>query len=354
MHEKRKILFVLPTLSAGGAERIISFLAQNIDPQVFKPHLLIVGKTSDAAYSFENEKTTFLNKDRVLTGIPLIIVHLIKYKPNVVISSIGHLNTVFGLLAPLFPHCKFIIREASVISVIAKFKKGKKIFGMLPKLAYKNIDIVVCQSQDMANDFLKLYKLNPEKLAIISNPITEEFPVKIQSRNEVLKFITIGRLSKEKGHDRLLDVLAKIQYPYQYTIIGSGPEETNIRNKIIQLGLDEKVDYIPYTNKIGEELSRHDVFLQGSYVEGFPNAVLESLVVGTPVIAFNAPGGTKEIIHEGLNGHIVENIDDFTNVLRLFPSTINQWNPIDISNSVKSKFSKGKILRQYEDLFLNI
>lgn len=353
MNKKPKILCVIPTLGAGGAERIISFLAQNICREKFDSHLLIIGKSNEAAYTFEKNTTTFLNKNRVLIGIPLIIAFLIKYRPNIVISSIGHLNTVFGILAPFFPSCKFIIREASVISIMSKFKKGKKIYGTLSKIAFKNVDMVVCQSQDMADDFIELHNLSPEKLTIINNPITEEFPVKNKSNtNKVIKFITVGRLSKEKGHARLLEVLATAQYPFQYTIIGTGPEEENIRQKITQLGLSKKINHIPFTKKIGQELSKHDVFLQGSYVEGFPNAILESCVVGTPVIAFNAPGGTKEIIEDGVNGFIVANKNEFKVKLETFCNI--HWEPKIVRGTVINKFNKQKILNQYENLLFKL
>jgi glycosyltransferase involved in cell wall biosynthesis len=90
--------------------------------------------------------------------------------------------------------------------------------------------------------------------------------------------------------------------------------------------------------------------LQGSYSEGFPNALLESCVVGTPVIAFNVPGGTKEIIEDGVNGFLVKNENEFLEKL----NDNRIWDPEAIRESVVRKFSKEKILKQYENLFLDI
>jgi glycosyltransferase involved in cell wall biosynthesis len=348
--KKRKILIVLPTLGAGGAQRILTFLAKNITNQDFNTHLLIIGKPSNLAYNIEGMAVTFLNQTRVLTGIPNIVFFMIKYRPNIVLSSIGHLNTVFGLLAPFFASCKFIIRESSVISFARKYKKSNTFYGVLSKIAYKNIDAVVCQSQDMADDFIKLFNMNEEKITIINNPITEKFPLKkdISFANEK-KYITVGRLSREKGHIRLLDMLAKVKIPFHYTIIGSGPEKEIIDSHIKELGLSEKITQIPFTNEIGKELSVHDVFLQGSYVEGFPNAVLESCVVGTPVIAFNVPGGTKEIIKHKINGCLVNSEDEFIVSLDF----VDQFDSKIVRNSVIDKFDQNKILNEYIKLFLS-
>ncbi len=350
---KIKIAFILPSLSAGGAERILSFLAQNINRANFDAELVIIGSDTDAAYSTMGITTRFLNKKRVLFGIPSLIFYLKKNKPNIVLSSIGHLNTVFGLMAPLFPNTKFIIREASVISEMSKFSKSNKLYGILAKIAYQNIAAVVCQSKDMAADFKKLYKIPAKKITIINNPITEVFPIKNKNNsNEIIRYITVGRLSSEKGHERLLAILAQLPYPFQYTIVGSGPEKEEIIKKIKKLGLTEVITHIPFTSKIGKILSEHDVFLQGSYVEGFPNAVLESCVVGTPVIAFNAPGGTKEIIQNGVNGYVVSNSEEFISKLKSFDK--NNWEPQTVRDTVIQKFNTCEILKQYENLLLHI
>lgn len=348
-----KLAFILPSLVAGGAERILSFLAQNIDRANFDAQLVIIGSESNSAYSTKGINTTFFNKKRVLFGIPNLIIHLIKNKPDIVLSSIGHLNTVFGLIAPFFPKTKFIIREASVISEMTKFSNSNKLYGLLAKIAYQNIDAVVCQSTDMATDFQNIYNIPTKKISVINNPITEILPLKKKNNpNEIIRYITVGRLSGEKGYDRLLNILAQLTHPFHYTIVGSGPNKEEIYKMIEKLGLTDVITHIPFTSSIGSVLSEHDVFLQGSYVEGFPNAILESCVVGTPVVAFDCPGGTREIIEEDINGYLAKNNEDFLNKLTKINN--RRWKPEDIRNSVIYKFNKQKILSQYEELLINL
>ena len=85
------------------------------------------------------------------------------------------------------------------------------------------------------------------------------------------------------------------------------------------------------------------MFIQGSFVEGFPNALLESCAAGTPVIAFNVPGGTKEIVEHNINGYLVDDGDDvsFLNYLNSF----KEWNPNVVRDSVYKKFNKEKIIK---------
>jgi len=354
---KKKILFILPNLSAGGAERVFSFLVQNINSEKYERNLLIIaGCKEDAEFTLKNINVEFLEKKRVLSAIPQIFMYLIKHKPDVILSSIGHLNTVMGLMSPFFPKAKFIIREASVISAMNQVSQTNKslsftgiVGSILSRLSYKLVDTVICQSKDMADDFIKIYQIPIHKTAIINNPITNSFPVKTinDSSDKIVKFITVGRLSKEKGHIRIIEMLAKLKFEFHYTIIGKGPLKKDIFNVIEKYNLNDKVTLIPFTKDVSNYMSLNHLFLQGSYVEGFPNTVLESCYAGTPVIAFNVPGGTKEIINHEINGYLVETEEDYLHYLKnRLPLT-----PKEVRNSVEIKFNKQKIISQYEALF---
>lgn len=351
--KKKKILFILPTLTAGGAERVISFVAQNIDKNKYDSKLLVAGYEKDAAYTIKNIDLKFLEKSRVLYAVPQIFWYLLRNKPNVVISSIGHLNTVMGLMSPFFRNTKFIIREASVISSMSEVhnestqKESFSIHGYLSHKSYKMIDKIICQSHDMAKDFVDIFNVPQNKVHIINNPITNLPPLKNKSSESTpLKLITVGRLSKEKGHLRIVELLSKLDFPFHYTIIGDGPYKAQIFNAIDKAKLNNQVTHIPFTTEVSKYMSLNDLFLQGSYVEGFPNTVLESCIVGTPVLAFNVPGGTKEIISHLENGYLAENEDEFLYYL------INRkaFIPKQIRASVESKFNQEKIVKQYESL----
>jgi len=90
-------------------------------------------------------------------------------------------------------------------------------------------------------------------------------------------------------------------------------------------------------------LVKHNLFLQGSYSEGFPNAALESCVMGTPVLAFNVPGGTKEIIENDVNGFLVNTEVEFLDCLK----NERDWNRDNVINSVTKKFGRDTILKRY-------
>lgn len=358
MSEKKiKITFVLPSLSAGGAERIMSFIAQELNKGIFEPTLLVIGFEKDSVYDITKTNTIFLNKKRVLFGTIGLFKHFRKAKPDIVLSSIVHLNTLTAYLSVFFPKTKFIAREANVLSELIKYNHYTKVYfpKFLTVLAYKLIDCIICQSKDMKIDMIKSYNIPEIKLVLINNPITSNLKPKLKSRNNAhsLSIITIGRLSKEKGHERIFEVLSKLNFPFQYTMIGDGIERENLMLLIKKNNLENRIKHIPFTKKVNEYLTESDVFLQGSYVEGFPNVLLESCVVGTPVVAFNAPGGLNEIIENNINGRVVNEVEECVNYLNKL--NINFiFKPELVSQIVNSRFNKQVILRQYESLFVNI
>lgn len=355
MHNKIKVFFILPTLFAGGAERVITFVAKHLDKNKFDVTLIVIGFEKDNKYDVSNLSVIYLNKPRVLSGARGIVGLLAKHKPQIVVSSISHLNIMMGLISKLFPKIKFIGRHATITNVAQKYKKPKKksLLSSLinfNQIGIKSLDYIICQSSDMKTDFLKIYNIDENRIKIIHNPVTQTKVLKAVKINDnsVKKFITVGRMTKVKGQARLLDVLSRLKIPFHFTIIGNGRNKEDVLKKIEDLQLTDKVTHIEHSDDVFSHLIEHDMFLQGSYSEGFPNALLESCTVGVPVVAFNAPGGTKEIVTNGVNGYLVESENEFLEKLE----QVRDWIPKEISEHVYKKFNKEKILNDYQDLFL--
>ncbi|MFD2823590.1 glycosyltransferase [Lacinutrix iliipiscaria] len=355
--QKIKITFLIPSLAAGGAERILSFVAKNINKEKFDTTLLVIGFEKDTVYDVEGLHVKYFNKSRVLKAIFPVIKYLRTEKPDIVLSSIFHLNTLMSFLSIGFPKIKFIAREANVLSVLAQHGTDNKLnfskFFIVK--AYQLIDCLICQSKDMQNDMVANYNVPRNKTALINNPITSATLPKtdIRKSNEPLQIITVGRLSKEKGHERIIDVLSQLDFPFHYYMIGDGIEKEKLLNKIDQKGLTKNVTHIEYTKDVESFLRKSDVFLQGSYSEGFPNSLIESCVVGTPIIAFKAPGGIDEIIENGKNGYIVDSIEDCINHLTQIYTDFNFF-PQQVNQIVTERFNSKKIINQYENLFLKL
>jgi len=343
-------MFILPSLKAGGAERVISFVAQHLDPQKFEVTLLVQGYKKDQVFEVENINLVILEKPRLISAIPAIFREIRRISPSIVVGSIGHVNLLLGCFSLFFPNKKFIAREASVNNIMAKYSTRKQVPLWIRSFLYGRLDAIICQSNDMKSDMKSMYKIPDEKCIIINNPITfKESKLRKVNANSSKHFITIGRLSEEKGHERILRVLSKLPFEFEYLIIGDGPLKSKIKDLINELGLSAKITMLDYTSNIRQYLSVSDFFLQGSYVEGFPNALLEAASMGMPSIAFNAPGGTNEIILSGKNGLLVENENEFK--LAIEKALSMNWKREEISMDIYLRFSSESIVEKYASLF---
>lgn len=356
MNEERiKLSIVLPNLQAGGAERVLSFVAQELDKDKFDTTLVIIGHEKNAAYAIKGIKVEYFEKSRVLTGIPKLFNYIRRQKPNIVLSAVGHLNTITAYMSKLFPKTKFVAREVNVLSVLDTFvKKPTNHFDFLYRNRFNHFDKIICQSQDMLNDLNEHNNIKQEKLVVINNPITDGFKVKEPTGSrDVINFITVARLKKQKGHLRVIEALGKLDFPFHYTMIGSGPEKDMLLERAAALGFSDKVTNIPYTDDVPKYLAESDIYLQGSYVEGFPNALIESCAVGVPAIAFNAPGGINEIIIDGVNGYMVEDEDQFIEKINLLKNN-GIMDPKSVSESVYSRYHKDVIIETYENVLMSL
>lgn len=348
----------MPSLTAGGAERVMSFIAQNLDPNKFRVTLLITGYQKDTSYNTGGIRTVYLNEPRVSKSIFKIYRFLKLENPKLVFSSIFHLNTLLAFISLLFPKMRFIGRESSVLSVLKQYNSHKKFYfpKKLTVIAYKLVDCIVCQSKDMKEDMINNYGVSRSKTALINNPLTSI--IKLKEEEEInnkkhIRFITIGRLSKEKGYDRIIKALGTLSFDFEYTIIGDGEERETILKLIENQKISEKTNHIPYTNNVGAYLRKSDLFLQGSYVDGFPNALLESCMAGTPILAYNAPGGLNEIVENGVNGYIVQNDEEFIEQLNRAHKEL-PFSPEKVQSVVNKRFNASNIIKDYENLFLKI
>ncbi|MEA1787719.1 glycosyltransferase [Arenibacter sp. GZD96] len=351
---KIKIVFVLPSLRAGGAERVMSFIASHINNERFEASLLVIGNNKDQSYSVkEHTPITFLNKTSVRMALPATALYIYHNKPHIVIGAIAHVNFALSILAIFFRRVRFVGRETIVASALHNLEKSKPRRSFLPDLRRITLSKIVCQSNDMKEDLISNFGYPADKLIIIANPVTRRFKLKTKKqKKEPLQLITVGRLTKQKGYLRILNVLSRLQEPFEYTIIGSGLEKEAIISHAIKLNILDKITHIPFTSTVETYLAKSDLFLSGSYVEGFPNVFLESCAVGTPVLAFQAPGGINEIIINGVNGYTAINEQDFFEKLILCSK--KSWDPHTIRHSVMNKYAKEIILNEYESLFLSL
>lgn len=360
-----KIFFIIPTLTQGGAERVIVTLLKFLDKRQFKATILVVNMNEEV-YRKEIPKGVDiidLKCSRVSTAMPKIIFNIWRYKPNIVMSTLGHLNIAIAMTRIFMPFgIKFIARETIVVS--EKLSRGKlqRLWRLLHRIFYPTFDKIICQSEDMMVDLSHI--LGSEKnLILINNPvdylrIRNLARLQDQSVEEYHKdksctyLVAAGRLIEQKGFEMLIEAIATIDNPkIRLAILGHGPLEEKLISLIEHYKLYDQVTLLGYKKNPYIWISRANAFVLSSHYEGFPNVVLEALSCSTPVISTPAPGGTKEII-ETIEGCYLSNEISATSIMEAISDFMDS-NQQRVPQSVVGPYKPENICKKYMDVFLN-
>ena len=320
---RKQILFIIPSLQGGGAERFVVTLLKHIDRSKLELTLAIVN-TQEAVYLSdvpEDVKVIDLACRRVRSAIPKIIRLIWELRPDVVFSMLGHLNLALAICRPFLPNgvC-YMARESSIASQLPTSYNIPFWWFWAYRMFYSQLDMVVCQSREMHEDLLQHFNFPAMKSVVISNPCDLVYVQKMASEEvqtgiieragsggSFINLVAAGRLSSEKGFDLLIEAMAICgDKRYRLTLLGDGPLREELYRQTVESGVADQVRFVGFQINPYPYLAQADAFVLSSRFDGFPNVVLEALACGTPVIALPAPGGVREIL-SGLQGCVVAN-----------------------------------------------
>ena len=192
-------------------------------------------------------------------------------------------------------------------------EKYKGIFGRVIGNLYtwrRNIyarkyDYIVTLTQEDQ----RLWKKVMNNVAQIYNPLTISSPLKSTCKNK--NVIAVGRLEFAKGFDILIrswKYLASKHPDWTLTIFGRGAKEEELQSLIISLGLSKSVFLKGCTKNIVKEYANSSIFVLSSLEEGFGLVITEAEACGLPIITFDCPNGPGEIVEDGLNGIVIDDV----------------------------------------------
>ncbi|MDD3711061.1 MAG: glycosyltransferase [Patescibacteria group bacterium] len=358
-NKKIKVLHIMPTLSSGGAERLVLDLLSNFSSDLFETELLLFngqGFFYKEALN-KNIKITVLKKNFKFDLINFIRIYkkIKSFSPDIIHTHLG--ADIYGLLAGKLAGVKNIISTEHNVLL-----NNKKIYNFFKKIISKHFSKIIAVSSVIKKELIDNFALSSERVLVIYNGVdVDKFSDfhKIKKTDKII-IGSVGRLSYQKNYSLLLKALADLENDnFKCLIVGEGDLRARLEGEIKALKLDDKVELLGEINNIPEFLSQLDFFVLPSRWEGLGIVLLEAGLIGLPVLA-SATGGILDIISDNKTGKLFKNNDkvDLVNNLNYFLDDKNKEQLLVWANNlkelVKNNFSIKKITQQYEDLYLSL
>lgn len=359
------IVFFLPDLRGGGAERVMLNLLESYDEVFPGQAVLLVGRKQGKLISQIPPQINVyeLNASSATKSVIPFIKFCKKHQPEKVFASLGS-SLATALARPFISKkIKIINRLGNTIGAEKKLLSSavkKRLYIAANQIIAKSSDKIIFQCHYMAKDFIKETGITPRAFKVIYNPVNTD-RIKQLSEQPVpidFDFVSVGRLSAQKDYETLIDAfgILKNQHQISYTIriLGEGELKEKLENQIHHLGLSENVIISGFSENPYPFIKNAKAIISSSLYEGFSNVIVESLSLGTPVIASDCPGANKEVIFEGQNGLIFQtsNPNDLAEILQQKLNDVLEMNKNLIAVDSEGKYNIHTIFNQYLE-FIN-
>ena len=369
----RKILFFIPTLARGGAEKVLVNLVNNLDKTKFD---ITVQTLFDGGIQIRNLKphikTKFCIKKQFRGNSKILQLltpkqlynRFIKERYDIVISYLE------GPTARIVSGCtdkntKLVcwihVQQETHRIACASFRNYKE-----AKNCYERFDKIVCVSEYVKKNFISNfdYKRNVDVLYNTNETdyIIEQSKEIVDDYNfdpSVPTLVGIGTLKKSKGFDKIIRIHSRLLnegIQQRLIILGVGGEEKNLNELISTLGVFQTVTLLGYKTNPYKYISKSKIFVCASIAEGFSTAATEALILGVPVVTVEVSGMYEMLGENDEYGIVTENNEDalYEGIKKMLTT------PNMLENYANKAFERGKYFstekttKAVEDMLLNL
>jgi len=353
------IAVVMTSFEPGGTERQMTELLRRLDPTRWEVHLacfeakgLWFGRAAERAASVAEFPVRSFGRPHVLRQV-WNFARWCRSRRIALVQTTGIDSNIFALPA------------AALAGVPARIGSRRGLntdrthgVAALQRLAYSCATKVVANSRASA-DRLRLEYVPEHRVAVVPNgldfgPFAPRTP-----RAALRKVVAVGNLRPLKGHDVLIDAAVEIleRFPdARFEIIGEGPERASLAARARVHGVAHAFDFTGHGDDIPARLADADIFVHPSRFESFPNAVLEAMAAGLPIVASDV-GGIPELVEDGRTGWLVPPGEDETLASRVMHLMANPEEGARIGaaarEAVLAGFSFDRMVARFDDIYLS-
>jgi len=312
-----RVLFVLPNLQGGGAERVVLDLVRHLDRGAFSPRLFLLKDEGQLRDSVPADVPVRAGSPRVrLRGqLPVVLSALLDEarKSDVVVGALELDATFAAYSAGRMARRPFV---AWVHIILERFlpQKGGRLRSVVARVLYPRLPTIVVPSAAVGEAVRRWTHLPGGSIVEIPNVCDVSRVTRLAAEpleehlNHATTVLAVGRLDFQKGFDLLLESHARLRrrgMEYRLVITGEGPERRSLEMKATELGVADSVIFAGFVRNPYPLMRTARVFVLPSRFEGLPMVLLEALALGVPVVATDCATGPREVLMDGRLGRLV-------------------------------------------------
>ena len=383
---RSRILFLLPSLAGGGAERNTLRLLKLLNRDSYEGYLGLVRAEGPLLQEVPTEVQIVESppqSKQLLDWVPIpagkgLLTTALKLRkmirqlePDIVVSLLPEISLSISLVRRFYRRCPFrwIVTERNATNIrlrhMVTSRMKRLILRRWIRAAYSAADHVIAVSQGVKQGLVENFGISPTNITVIHNPVEigniqkkANQPVSVPWPDKQV-ILGVGSLTTQKGFDILIQAFAQVRRKIcaALLILGRGEQMAELKALTQRLGVEDYVTFAGFVSNPWAYMARANVFVLSSRWEGLPNVLLEAMACRTPVIATDCNYGPAEIITDGKDGLLVQ-VDD---VDRLAEALCRLLAEVDTSERLRQggytralEFDVTRFCSQHEDVFRRV
>lgn len=362
-----KIAYIIDHLRSDGTQRFLCQLVVGLAKRGHEQTVICLNDSYDellvATLCSSPAKVEIIGKKKLILGIGLLPIKIrLTLNSFDAVVTLLLFSDIFGRTAAHWCHVPLVVS-----SIRARNINYSGVQRYLVRQTMRWSDKIVLNSKQIFDYAVYKEGVPPEKAIIISNGINVDQYINLANRSgicnelgigqEAILIGSVGRLEYQKGFDILLAALTKLERcDIHLILLGTGTAERALREKVISLGISRQVHFTGYRQDVPRFLTALDLYVQPSRFEGMPNALMEAMAAGCPVIASDIDGIRDLIIDEKMGWKIEKENEDIL-AQTIQTALLNQEEArqrgCQAQNWIRENFSVSKMVDEWEKVLLS-
>lgn len=362
LDKRKRVMLASPSLSDGGAERVMLNVAAGLTQLGYDVDLVIKNDLPNNRYEVpESLAVHNLDAGKLFETTRKLAKRIKETKPDIVITALETLGFAAILAKCLSRHRPIVVPSVHTLLETSYREipsNHNKRYRSMVKRLYPFANHIIAVSKGVKNEILTLTKVKDSKVSVLYNPVITDDTLRSLDQpvehpwfgSDKVVAVAVGRLARAKNYPLMLQAVAEArkQINLHLIILGDGGLKDLLKEEAKALGIADYVDFRGFVPNPLSYVSKAEMFLLSSSWEGLGNVLIEALTTGTPIISTDCESGPREVLEGGKWGTLVrpDDVDSLANAI------VKVANYRGIVPSIQSwdRFSAAKATSEYARL----